>query len=810
METVIVESNDAVPEAIQEQVDEKPSSIKNINNNIVIDTEELLGSVTTFPTSGIDGPAVRTSARVIHKLRMDLNPTTQPEKKETQSESSTVNPPKTPSQSKTHVKVQWINAERSFFFDALNEHGRDFEQIARVVNVKMKRKTPSDQEYKTKEHVRQQYYQFFQKASKYLRFSEDVKKHAQELYTLINYGEMRRKLVMSSDKSFLKLRELCYKGSVTIRLKGKNIKVKTPSCRALRKLNQLEGNPVEDVHLPQRIDVVLKPVNSSSWSFVQALAQNPRVRMVSLPLQKRLATLLNTMSLKWQPNNNRLYEKYVRSSVQRYGAQKVGEDIFAQSQVDVIQLKKEEPILCFKPPRETVIHRPMVQLNELLSSINLCLNSYEDRIGAKTRGEDLCSEKIAHIKDLLKHPSKRMRFDSASDKTHKLKAEEQTASSKLTEEIGIAVIDHKSNDSIDTEIKKKECENLDVKVKEDPQVKKEDANEGLIAPTVLAITTPKVEDTEKQPATNTQSVISTTKSKKLLNGNHKSNKDNTYKPLIDQEMLQKIRQGWTLSSVGDVTIGDLYLMFGSDSKLVLEYDIVEPNETQPETKSETNASKLDSKKLGTKLKNLLSIATLMEGTNSFLLANYFRRERSSNGDSGEIFKQPNGLRALNPRIKAPRWREQPVRPLGNQPIPGASETHVVRDLYSLPPTVESQAKKVQNDKDNELTKMIEEKIQGYSSNNGFSEGSRMSMPSWLDNFSHGDNRNGTSIGDGKRISSSPFHKNINFSFLIESSFSMRLLEENIKSSNDDSDNYSLSSLLCRLDNNVYDNNDQGI
>lgn len=766
METeVIVESNDAVDqEQVQQENDEKQNSIKNLNNNIVIidDTEELLGSVTTFPTSGNDGPAVRTSARVIHKLRMDSTPLPQPEKKETQSESLTANPPKTPSQTKTHVKVQWINAERSFFFDALNEHGRDFEQIARVVNGKMKRKSPSDQEYKTKEHVRQHYYQFFQKASKYLRFSEDVKKHAQELYTLINYGEMRRKLVMSSDKSFLKLRELVYKGSVTIRLKGKNIKVKTPSCRALRKLNQLEGYTVEDVHLPQRIDVILRPVNSNSWSYVQALAQNPRVRMASLPLQKRLATLLHTMQLKWQPNSKRLYEKYVSTSVQRHGSQKVGEDVVTQSQADVIQLKKEDPILCFKPPRETVIHRPMVQLNELLSSINICLNSYEDRIGAKTRGENLCFEKFQHIKDLLKHPSKRMRFDSASEKTAKLKVEEPNVSSKLTEEIGIAAIDHRSNDSIDNEIKKDiiDDENLEVKVKESVEEKKEEIQDlplqiPSVLPNVLTIPT-KVEEHDKlqTPAANPQSIISTTKTKKMLNGNHKSNKDHAFKPLIDQEMLQKIRKGWTMSTVGDLTIGDLYLMFGSDSKLILEYDIVEPNETQIETNGEANVSKLDSKKIGTKLKSLLSIASLMEGTNSYLLANYLRRERPSNGDIlGEIFKQPNGPRMLNPRVKAPRWREQPMRPLGNQTIPGASETHVVRDLYQTPATVESQTKKIQNDKDNELTKIIEEKIQGYSGNNGFSEGSRLSMPSWLDNFSHTENRNGTSIGDGKKLTS---------------------------------------------------------
>lgn len=69
----------------------------------------------------------------------------------------------------------------------------------------------------------------------------DVKKLAQELYALINYGEMRRKISFLNEKSLMKLRHLVYKGFVTLRVKGKNVKIKTPSCKALRQLNQLEG-----------------------------------------------------------------------------------------------------------------------------------------------------------------------------------------------------------------------------------------------------------------------------------------------------------------------------------------------------------------------------------------------------------------------------------------------------------------------------------------------------------------------------------------------------------------------------------------
>lgn len=713
--------------ASHEQADRKQIDVKSIISNLSLDTEELLGSVTTFPTSGI--AAVRTSARVIHnKLR---TPLPQPEKKDTQNESSTVNQPKTPSTTKTHVKVQWINEERNFFFDALNEHGRDFEQISRFINLKMKRKMTTEKDYKTKDHIRQLYYKFFQKASKYLRFSEDVKKLPQELYTLINYGEMRRKLLMSNEKNWLKLRDLVYKGHVTIRSKGKNIKVKTPSCRALRKLNQVEVNTVEDVQLPQRIDVIFRPASMKAFGYIQTIAQNPRVRMVSLPLQKRVATLIHTLQQKWQMQNSRLHEKYVSGVIQQHGVQKIGEEIVSQSHSDKAQLKAEEPALCFKPSPDTVIYRPMVQLNELLSKTNICLNSYEDRIGAKTRGESLSSEKIAHIKDLLKHHSKRMRFDSASEK--KVVKAEEVSTCKTLEE---TLLDQKSTES-EKDLKKNEIKeegNIEIKLLSDNQQSKGESN---------VASTEKDKSNKSAPSTLPAPISKSKKKDSATNGHIKPNKE-PFKPLVDEEMLKKIRKGWSLSTVGDLSIGDLYLMFGSDSRLLLEYEIVGAGENNVESVSETVEDKIG-KTIGSKLKNLISIANLLEGTKSLTDSNH-------HGDS--MFKIPIGIRYdIFPRVKAPRYRQQLMRPRGHQLITEPSTNHVVRDLYQTPPVVDNQA----TNKDLEVTKILEEKIQGIQENavkvvNGYSENSNSSMRSLLDKcFSANMMRKGTSISDGEYI-----------------------------------------------------------
>lgn len=131
--------------------------------------EELLGSLTSMSS-----PAVRTSARVIQKMKMDsIRPVTPPpsDKRDSAKDDHHRNASKTPNQSRPS-KTIWINAERTLFFDALNEFGKDFEAIANFINGKQKRKTAADPAYKAKEHVRLLYYQTFTKISKYLRFSD--------------------------------------------------------------------------------------------------------------------------------------------------------------------------------------------------------------------------------------------------------------------------------------------------------------------------------------------------------------------------------------------------------------------------------------------------------------------------------------------------------------------------------------------------------------------------------------------------------------------------------------------------------------
>lgn len=61
----------------------------------------------------------------------------------------------------------------------------------------------------------------------------------------------------------------------------------------------------EEIKLPSKVDVYLKPANTEAWARVQGLAQNPRIRTV-LPLQKRVLSLIKTMQLRWRSREARL------------------------------------------------------------------------------------------------------------------------------------------------------------------------------------------------------------------------------------------------------------------------------------------------------------------------------------------------------------------------------------------------------------------------------------------------------------------------------------------------------------------------
>ncbi|XP_065074877.1 protein cramped [Ochlerotatus camptorhynchus] len=630
-----------------------------------IPTEELLGSVTTFYPSGDAecGHALRTSARVIHKMRMDsIRGSTPPPPDRKEGGTNAIGgkggsgaaggyQAKTPNQQKP-VRVVWSNQDKNLFFEALNECGKDFEGIVNYLNTKKRRKEGNNELVFKVKDVRHLYYQFNQKVSKYLHFSDEVKKEAQELYGLINYGEMRKKVPFQNKKYFHKLKDLVYKGAVIIREKGRNIRIKTPSCRALRKLNQLEEWQ-EEIRLPPRVDVIMRPAAVAAWGRVQSLAQNPRVR-ISVTLQKRVSTLLQLLQSKWRHQDVRLVERVSSLkttnmvATSKAARQKAGHELELCTRMAVETADDEGlKIMRLTPSKDAVIHRPMVNLTEFLSSYSICLNSYEQRIGAKVRGEALCLEKLNSFKERVGTNSKRQRHDSNSEKhspdgkkvkseakeTKEEKVGDGTALASLTEifkspnascESFEAVKDVEGSDSEShltggkTAVMETSADGPDLKCSElndsikltgisrimlEPELAHGDnSNDGILVLESEQQQQQQPKQTKPEEGTgssssepaanNHEDLIKTTVKKKDSKEKCSKRKDSKagvtamsgihFRPMVSEETIQKIREGWTMQSVGDMTVGDLYIMFGEENKLHLEYLWEMPKEQRVE------------------------------------------------------------------------------------------------------------------------------------------------------------------------------------------------------------------------------------
>uniref|UniRef100_A0A4W4GAE8 Cramped chromatin regulator homolog 1 n=1 Tax=Electrophorus electricus TaxID=8005 RepID=A0A4W4GAE8_ELEEL len=167
---------------------------------------------------------------------------------------------------------------------------------------------------KNKEQVRHFYYRTWHKISKHIDFnnaySRVLKKSSQELYGLICYAELRKKVGgLMDDKNVAKLNELIQQGATTVRSKGRNLRIKAPMCRALKKLCDPDGVSDEEdqkpVRLPLKVAVELQPRSNHSWTRVQSLAHNPRLRMV-VELHRKVSSLIEFLKQKWAIQDQRI------------------------------------------------------------------------------------------------------------------------------------------------------------------------------------------------------------------------------------------------------------------------------------------------------------------------------------------------------------------------------------------------------------------------------------------------------------------------------------------------------------------------
>ncbi|XP_076224008.1 cramped chromatin regulator isoform X2 [Nomia melanderi] len=440
-----------------------PQSVQNCSDaKVVIDTKN-------------------TQVRVVRgtkKMKLDISDNNNPEKKDTKDEEINAD-----------VKVRalkrscelWSMEDKNTFFKALNEYGKDFDALQSYFLCQGKKKGLPDIMIKNKEQIRHFYYRTWLKISKHLKFSEDLKKTSQELYGLINYGELRRKLPRIHEKVHLKLNELVYWGSTQVRLRGKTMRIKTPICRALRKLNQLEDWQ-EEIKLPSRITIELRPRNNMAWWQVQASSMNPRVRTL-LPIQRRLSSLLIFLQQRWRP------AKYNTSS---------------NIENTITNEMKDTRLLRVAPIEGCKITLPMVNLGEYLTSNSVSLNSYENRLGLKSSRLDLLGS-VQDLKGVGKKGIKRTKVDK--------KSVNQSEDNCMLPD-----------------------SNSDVDLIESGSSVSEKAS---------IINVAEKSSTEQQPT-----------------------EPNRFP---GRETIERIRKGWNVEEANTITVGDLFLMFGRESKITLEY-----------------------------------------------------------------------------------------------------------------------------------------------------------------------------------------------------------------------------------------------
>uniref|UniRef100_A0A1A8BF09 Protein cramped-like n=1 Tax=Nothobranchius kadleci TaxID=1051664 RepID=A0A1A8BF09_NOTKA len=208
----------------------------------------------------------------------------------------------------------WSAEDKNSFFEGLYEHGKDFEAIQNNIAMKYKKRGKPANMVKNKEQVRHFYYRTWHKISKHIDFasvySRVLKKSSQELYGLICYAELRKKVGgLMDEKNVAKLNELIQQGATTVRSKGRNLRIKAPMCRALKKLCDPDGVSDEEdqkpVRLPLKVAVELQPRSNHSWARVQSLAHNPRLRMV-VELHRKVSSLIEYLRQKWAYQDQRI------------------------------------------------------------------------------------------------------------------------------------------------------------------------------------------------------------------------------------------------------------------------------------------------------------------------------------------------------------------------------------------------------------------------------------------------------------------------------------------------------------------------
>lgn len=505
----------------------------------------------------------------------------------------------------------WSMEDKNLFFEAINDCGKDFEAIQNYLTTKMRKKGNTGYTIKNKDQVRHFYYRTWHKISKYITFNEGVKKATQELYGLINFGELRKKSGGQLDeKKGLKLQELIHKGSTTVRIRGKGIRVRTPICRALKKLNQIvEKRDATVQKVPSSVTVELVPGNMAAWCHVQGQAHNPRLRLNS-SLQRPLHTLLQHVQEKWRKSHLKLRETLSHR---------------ATFPIELSPVK--EQVLRLLPPKGVTIKPCSIEADMLLKSSEVSLISHERQLnrcnekkggrkkGGKKQQKNSNTASIGSTENLLGEvmdvgsaDGYQEELDDCSDVEDPLGVPSPEDEVVFSPEQPISFINISNKVKIERDDlslsppQKGSNEELDadVRVKEETDAESGDVLRQLLALERVAgagddydsevqyigestrLTSASLEASGRFAAGDEPEAATTPEPPEEDDDEDGIAHYQTQADIDVEAQLIKIRAGWTLECVSNITIGELYLMFGQNKKLTLEYEFEDPNSKKEE------------------------------------------------------------------------------------------------------------------------------------------------------------------------------------------------------------------------------------
>ncbi|XP_064481901.1 protein cramped-like [Ornithodoros turicata] len=568
----------------------------------------------------------RSSCRVLKRLRKDASPPPQNNTvSQTASKKTNASKQNAADSGKTRRPWElWSTEDKNSFFEALCEFGKDFESIQSYIAQRSKKKGVPLHGIKNKDQVRHFYYRTWHKISKVMDIGEDVKKQTQELYGLINYAELRKKYSASiNERNGQLLTELVLSGSTMVKIKGKRVRIKTPLCRALKKLNNVEdAKDGEPAKLPQEIYVELRPRCNAAWAHVQGLAQNPRVR-TKTGLQRRVSTIVEYLQHRWQPLRVKQKEHILSALPSGVASAVTGATPEPKLELRVWPAERICPI--------------SISTADSTSNLDISLEGYKKNTGIE--GTKCRKPKRNNPKPPVNIPPPQPQPPQAESGD----GSSQDTQATSTNPSPPSTLESQRSESNPEEEATKSLTLLQsmLEPQEEPQTTQMSSPQHAaplsppVAPTSpptaplppisnvedLCSSLPTTEDAEKltlgqllglaaeeaRGGIEEEEEVEKVEEKEEVKKDEESKEAKEARIAKEEELKERYEKGWSATEAGFMTVGELYLMMGRPTKIVLHYDFEHPEKDAPNRDSN---GKVDHR-FTTVLKKLVSLASTM-------------------------------------------------------------------------------------------------------------------------------------------------------------------------------------------------------